>query len=55
MGKLTEEYLNTKNTITMKQKMTYFAPETEAMEVNVESNFLASVERMNQIDGSWDE
>ena len=27
----------------MKQKMTYFAPETESMEVRIESNFLDSL------------
>ena len=57
MGKLTEEYLNTKNTITMKKKMIYTAPETEQMEVSIEEHFLTSVETMSRtsIDGTWDD
>ena len=41
----------------MKQKMTYFAPVTEQMEVSIEEHFLTSVETMSRtsIDGTWDD
>lgn len=39
----------------MKKKMIYVAPEAEQMEVHAEDNFLASVEGMNTINGTWDE
>ena len=36
--------------------MTYFAPETEQMEVRMEANFLASVECLGHVNGgSWEE
>lgn len=38
----------------MKQKMTYFAPETELMDVRVEQNFLGSAETMTTVGGTWD-
>ena len=38
----------------MKKKMTYFAPETESMEVRVERNFAATTnETMHEVKGYW--
>ena len=37
------------------KKNTYESPDLQVIYVTVEQTFLSNVERMNTIDGSWDE